>query len=46
MLDIAINDLDEVQILGDCMVGVPMGSKMIPVTTSTVYRKNGTSKII
>lgn len=46
MLDIAINDLDEVQILGDCMVAVPMGSKMIPVTTSTMYRKNGTSKII
>ena len=39
MLDIAINDLDEVQILGDCMVGVPIGSKMIPVTTSTVYKE-------
>lgn len=35
MLDFANNDLDKAQVLGECCLMVPEGSKRIPITNST-----------
>lgn len=40
MLDFANNDLDKAQVLGECCLMVPEGSKRIPITNSTTKRLN------
>ena len=40
MLEIAINDLGQAEILGDCRVAVPIGSELIPCTNSTNRPRN------
>lgn len=40
MLEIAIGDLSEAEIIGECRVSVPMESKTIPCSNSTNRRKN------
>lgn len=46
MIDMAIDDLSQAEILGECMVGVPIGSNKIPLCSTSVKPLNKTEKMM